>query len=144
MIGKPEWFGYRVFGWGVKPKTWQGWAYVLVAIAIMLSISFMPIHENTKIWIMGAIVIILVADVLHIMTQLYNTNDERENMHQLIIERNCSFAAIAALLAVAMLQTYEGKMIINWDIPFDGSILIVLGTMLITKIASTVYVKNFK
>ena len=38
---------------------------------------------------------ILLADVLHIMLQLPKTHDERENHHQLLIERNCSFAAIA-------------------------------------------------
>jgi hypothetical protein len=33
MIGNPEWFTYRIFGWGVAPKTWQGWVYVAVVAA---------------------------------------------------------------------------------------------------------------
>jgi len=27
MIGNPEWFQRRKYGgWGIFPKTWQGWA----------------------------------------------------------------------------------------------------------------------
>jgi hypothetical protein len=27
MFGKPEWLRDKKVGWGLKPVTWQGWAY---------------------------------------------------------------------------------------------------------------------
>ena len=34
MIGKPEWFTYRFLGWGVRPKTKEGWLYIAVFAAL--------------------------------------------------------------------------------------------------------------
>ena len=104
----------------------------------------MGINDSTKMWLFAIIMVIFVADVLVIMTQLPKLTDERENYHQLVIERNCSFAAIVALLAIAIYQTYKNTGFLasqNGAIPFDTSLLIVLGAMLLTKIVSTLYVK---
>lgn len=150
MIGKPEWFTYRKFGWGIAPKSWQGWAY-LGTVALLLGFTTaIGINNAIMPWLFGAIITLLVLDVIHIMTKLPQVHDERENIHQLIIERNCSFAAIVALLAVALFQTYQNRGTIlsnaatgvSPGIPFDISILIVLGAMLLTKIASTLYVSK--
>lgn len=143
MIGKPEWFKYRVFGWGVAPKTWQGWIYVIVVALILGFTMAIGINDKAKIWIFGALILIVVIDVLSIMVQLPKVSDERENYHQLIIERNCSFAAIIALLAMAIYQTYKntGTLMEGAGMPFDMSILIVLGAMLAVKIGTTLYVK---
>lgn len=143
MIGKPQWFKYRIFGWGVSPKTWQGWVYV-VAVALILGFTMaIGINDTAKMWIFGILIFIVLADVMSIMVQLPKISDERENYHQLIIERNCSFAAIIALLAIAIYQTYKntGSLTSGTGIPFDISILIVLGAMLAAKIGSTLYVK---
>lgn len=43
MIGKPQWFKYRTFGWGVAPKTWQGYVYVMLAAAIFGMIAVLPL-----------------------------------------------------------------------------------------------------
>ena len=142
MIGKSEWFKYRIFGWGVAPKTWQGWVYLAAAAALLAFATAITYNNALKPWIFGIIVALFLADVLHIMSQLHKTSDERENMHQLIIERNCSFAAIVALLGVAIYQSYSHRVVLQLygTFPFDISILIVLGAMFITKIASTIYV----
>ncbi len=146
MIGKPEWFKYRTFGWGVTPKTWQGWAYVAVLAATIGFVMSIGINEAIKPWIAGVVILIFVADTIHIMIQLPKVHDERENLHQLIIERNCSFAAIAALVAVALYQAYQSRALfqsgLNTAIPFDISIAIVLGAMLIAKVLTTLYVKR--
>jgi hypothetical protein len=87
---------------------------------------------------------IFIVDILVIMTKLPKVSDERENYHQLVIERNCSFAAIVALLVIVIYQTYKNTGFFvsqNGAIPFDVSLLYVLGVMLVVKIASTVYVK---
>jgi len=35
MFGKPEWFRDKTVGWGLKPVTWQGWAYTAVWGAVI-------------------------------------------------------------------------------------------------------------
>ncbi len=139
MIGKPEWFTYRVFGWGTRPKTWQGWVYIAVWLAIWAIIAVLPIPNPIKAWILGIVIGIGVLDTLHIMTKLNKVHDERENLHQLIIERNCSFAAIAALVVVAIFQTISNPSVVG--IPFDTSIIVVLAAMLVAKVGTTAYVK---
>lgn len=142
MIGRPEWFKYRIFGWGIAPKTWQGWAYVAVFAAIVGFVTAVQINLQAKIWIYGIVIGLLILDVIHIMIQLPKSSDERENYHQLVIERNCSFAAIGALVAIAIYQSMQNKAAIAaGQMPFDSTILIVLGTMLATKIISALYVK---
>lgn len=144
MIGKAHWFKYRTFGWGVAPKTWQGWVYVVIAAFLIAGTLAMGVTDKTKMWIFAIIITILIVDVMIIMTNLPKVSDERENYHQLIIERNCSFAAIIALLAVALYQTYKNTGFLTSQsgaIPFDISIVVVLVAMLVTKIGSTLYVK---
>jgi hypothetical protein len=144
MIGKAHWFKYRTFGWGVAPKTWQGWVYVAVAAFLIAGTLAMGINDSTKMWLFAILMTILIVDVIVIMTKLPKVSDERENLHQLIIERNCSFAAIIALLAIAIYQTYKNTGFLGSQsgaIPFDYSILIVLAAMLAVKIGSTIYVK---
>ncbi|MCX6707735.1 MAG: hypothetical protein NT001_06375 [Candidatus Woesearchaeota archaeon] len=146
MIGKPEWFTYRIFGWGIRPKTWQGWVYAAVAALLIGFIMAAAINNAIKTWFFGILMAVFVFDILHIMAQLPKVHDERENHHQLIIERNVSFAAIVALVAVALYQTYQNRAIIAASngavFPFDISILIVLGVMLLTKAVSYFYVKT--
>jgi hypothetical protein len=145
MIGKPEWFTYRIFGWGLRPKTWQGWAYVAVAAFLIAFTMAIAINNAIKSWFFGILMAVFIFDILHIMTQLPKVHDERENQHQLIIERNVSFAAIVALLGVALYQTYQNRAIIESSngtlFPFDISIAIVLGVMVLTKAVSYFYVK---
>ena len=41
MIGKPEWFERRKYlGWGIHPKTKEGWIYLLFIIFRIYSIKF--------------------------------------------------------------------------------------------------------
>jgi hypothetical protein len=144
MIGKPHWFKHRTFGWGLAPKTWQGWVYIIVAAFLLAGTFAMGKTNPAMMWLFAILITILIVDVLVIMTQLPKVSDERENYHQLIIERNCSFAAIVALLAIAIYQTYKNTGFLisqNGSIPFDTSLLIVLGVMLVVKIVSTIYVK---
>ena len=38
MIGKSEWFNLRKYGgWGINPKTWQGYIYALLITIIIAS-----------------------------------------------------------------------------------------------------------
>ena len=143
MIGKPEWFKYRMFGWGVAPKTWQGWVYVTVMAFVIGLITASTMTSAVKPWVFGIVFGIVILDIIHIMAQLPKTSDERENYHQLIIERNCSFAAIGTLAALALYQAYQHRSLLQQGatLPFDLSILLVVGAMLVTKVISTFYVR---
>lgn len=143
MIGRPEWFRYRMFGWGLGLKTWQSYVYVIVAAALLAGSVALASNKLFPIWVTGAIFVIVIADMIHIMTQMGKVNDERENYHQLIIERNCSFAAIAALVGMAFYEAYKnGFSKAGAGMPFDISIIVVLAAMLLVKIISTIYVKT--
>ena len=148
MIGKPQWFKYRMFGWGLGLRTWQGYVYVIIAAALLAGSLTLATNKIIPVWISGLIFVIFSADVIHIMTQMPKVSDERENYHQLIIERNCSFAAIAALLGMAFYEAYKNTGFSNIGVqglnslPFDISIIVVLAAMLVVKIISTIYVKN--
>ena len=129
MIGKPEWFTYRIFGWGLRPKTKQGWLYILIALIIGVLTYF--IHTIAFF----TYVAVLTLDMLHIMTQMGKHADEREKLHHLIVERNCSFAAIAVIVTIILYQSIK-------NIGVNTSLIIVLGVMLLVKIGSTIYVKK--
>jgi uncharacterized membrane protein (DUF485 family) len=143
MIGKPQWFTYRIFGWGLRPKTKEGWYYIGVFILLLLGVAYLPIQETLKLYAMIALVVILILDTLHIMAQLPKVSDERENYHQLIIERNASFAAIFAIIAIAFYQAFKNcAFTTNYQgLPFDMSLIIVLLVMVVAKILTTVYTK---
>ena len=138
MIGKSEWFTYRIFGWGLRPKTKEGWFYVIAILAIVGIMAVLPIPQNYKTIASGIVIGLALLDILHMMTGLDKHHDERERRHQLIIERNCSFAAIASLVLIAVYQSIKNT---GQAIPFDISIMVVLGIMLGVKNISTIYVK---
>ncbi|NTV23700.1 MAG: hypothetical protein HGA85_04970 [Nanoarchaeota archaeon] len=143
MIGKPEWFKYRIFGWGISPKTWQGWIYAaIVAFAIGL-VTSSTLTAAVKPWVFGIVFGVIILDVIHIMMQMPKKSDERENYHQLLIERNCSFAAVGALTAMALYQAYQNRLLLQDGavMPFDMSIAVVFFAMLLTKVISTFYVR---
>lgn len=140
MIGKPEWFTYRIFGWGVRPRTWQGWAYLAAVATSMGLIKLLPIANAIRMWCFGSLVGLVVLDVILIMTQLDKVHDEREKLQQMIIERNCSFAAVVALIAIAAFQAFKNRHLAGHQI--DDSILIVLVVMGVTKIISTWHVRR--
>ena len=143
MIGKPEWFKYRIFGWGLAPKTWQGWVYTATLATVLGFVTAVTATSALHPFAFGIIFAIVIADVIHIMTQMPKTNDERENYHQLLVERNCSFAAVGTLVAVALYQAYQHRALLQTGvaIPFDLSLAIVFLAMLVTKVVSTAYVK---
>lgn len=142
MIGKPEWFTYRIFGWGIMPRTWQGLAYILVSMAIAGMIKLAPLSGNVKTQMFGIFIGAIFLDVLHIMLQLQKYHDERQNYHQLIIERNVSFAAVCAVIGIMLFQTYQNRALLDsGQIPFDISLGIVLGIMVAVKGLSSIYVR---
>ncbi len=102
----------------------------------------MPISETAKMSAMWVLMGILIIDAVHLMTVLPKFHDERQNQHHLIIEKNVSLAAVLALVGVALMQTYQNRGLDTGMLPFDWSIAVILGVMVLTKIVSTVYVNK--
>ena len=97
MLGKAEWFGRRKYtGWGLTPKTWQGWAYMIVILG-----PFIVFHsignwsEEVKLGVTGVWIAFVVLDAIDMMMHL--KKDERETIHEAIAERNAAWFMVAVL-----------------------------------------------
>ena len=78
MIGRPEWFTYRLAGWGLQPRTWQGWVYVAGLCAAFALVSMLPVPERIRDWGYYALAGLALLDVLDIMIRMGAHHDERE------------------------------------------------------------------
>ncbi|MFA5077696.1 MAG: hypothetical protein WC488_04685 [Candidatus Micrarchaeia archaeon] len=105
MIGKPEWFERRKYGgWGVVPKTREGWWYLVIMFVPFLIFQAIPFWSlEVRICLTAAWLAVVAFDTLDIMASM--KNDERETMHEAIAERNAAWMMVA-VLAIGLL--YEG------------------------------------
>jgi hypothetical protein len=102
----------------------------------------LPVPERLKFILMGAVGGVFLLDVLIIMAQLGKVHDERERLQQLIIERNCSYTAVFALVAAMGYQIWQHRQNLGSDqLPFDPLLLVVLLLMALVKFISTLYVR---
>ena len=71
VLAKPEWFGRRKYtGWGLTPKTWQGWAYVLGFIVLILLTRRLISSEEIRAWATGILVVLFLVDVIDTWRQI--------------------------------------------------------------------------
>jgi len=138
MFGKPEWFKYRSTGWGIAPNTWQGWAYLAVFAAVFIALMTSHASESVRQMLAGFLAALLLADSAAIWVLLGRHQDERTRLHQLIIERNCSFAAVLSVIAVIGFRIYRNR---ADSFLFDPLLLGILGIMVLTKLISTIYLR---
>lgn len=105
MIAKKEWFGRRKYtGWGVTPKTWQGWLYIVVAVGILALVqSLVTADEQTKAIITLVWTVLLLVDILPLMFSV--KKDEREVQVEAISERNAAWFMVM-ILTIGVL--YDG------------------------------------
>ncbi len=99
MIGKPEWFKRRKYsGWGLTPKTWQGWAYIAIFLTPVLILNIIPSwDQKVKTIFIAVWALFLIIDVFDMMRKL--NNDERERIHEAIAERNALWGIIMVIVA---------------------------------------------
>lgn len=136
MLGKPNWFKRRKYGgWGLFPKTWQGWAYLAIAIALFALVQFLPLEKSMRIYITSALVLIMIVDVIDIMRQL--KMDEREQIHEAISERNALWTIVTVLAAGLGYQAITSALQNN--IQVDPILLIALFAGMIAKAISNIY-----
>ena len=139
MIGKKEWFMYRHYGWGLAPKRWQGWVYFLSFAFLILAIEALELGGMTKLVLQVSLLVFFISDISHIMIQLNKLTDEKERFKELIIEKTISFAAITVVIAIIVYQTYQNGALIK-VIPFDFSLLVVLGVLILSRLIVSLYV----
>lgn len=137
MIAKKEWFRPRIMGWGLRPVVWEGWVYIAIAVLLFLAALNLPINDIAKITIAGIIMAVFLIDSIIVMFQMYKGLDERQRKHQQIIETSVSYAAVGAIMVVAI---YESLVLNKISI----SLFVVLGVMAVTKIAVSLYLMKTK
>lgn len=105
MIGKAEWFQRRKYsGWGITPKTWQGWVYLILLFIPFIAFQILPFW-STKVRIIGTMIWLafILLDASHIMMTM--KSDERESKIESLAERN---AAWIMVLVMCLGIVYQG------------------------------------
>ena len=97
MFGNPKWFERRKYGgWGIMPKTREGWLYIgaiILPLAIFQALPFWSASERTIVATGWALFVAF--DVLDIMLRM--KKDERETLHEAFAERNAAWVMVSAL-----------------------------------------------
>lgn len=119
MIARKEWFGRRKYtGWGVTPKTWQGWVYIAWAIGILLwAQSLVSDNEYAKTVITFVWVALLFIDIVPLMFSV--KKDEREVQVEAIAERNAAWFMVFILTLGVIYDSvyaamYQSLASVNW------------------------------
>jgi voltage-gated potassium channel Kch len=118
MIAKPEWFNQRKYcGWGITPRSWQGWIYTLgifVPLVIFLSLPDLDSQVRTAGTVLWVAFVAL--DLLPIMVTM--KMDEREYKNEAIAERNASWFMVLVLvigiLYALVMSGLNHELSINW------------------------------
>ena len=137
MIGKPHWFKRRKYGgWGVFPKTWQGWVYIGVIIAPFFLIQYLPFGgDNMRTVLLFIWAAVLCIDFVHIFMSM--PKDEREVIHEAFAERNAVWAMVAILAAGVAYQLASGA--VANKIYVDPVIIVALVGGVLAKAATNIY-----
>lgn len=97
MLAKAVWFQKRKYtGWGVNPKTWQGWVYIAGFIFVLTLMQSAPFLSSfVKNVFSVVLVVFLLIDTLQVMAAF--DKDELEERNEAIAERNASWAMVVTL-----------------------------------------------
>jgi len=133
MIGKTEWFQRRKYGgWGLTPKTWQGWVYIGVFIGITALVQSLPLPINIRQYITYSLVGLIMIDVIHIMSVL--KKDELEIKVEALSERNSTWAMVTVLAVGIIYQSITSQV--------DVFLIITLGVGVIVKAISNWWLEH--
>lgn len=139
MFANPKWFSRRKWGgWGVYPKTKEGWFYIMGILLPVIILSLFPVPEDTKsLWIF-VWTILVVLDVIVIMIRI--REDEMETKMEAMAERNAAWAIVfvigAGIAYQAFKSAYTGKVYVD---PF---LIAALFIGLLAKVATHLYYRN--
>jgi hypothetical protein len=110
MFGKPEWFERRKYsGWGLTPKTKEGWLYLALLFAPFLLFQMLPFWSTeVRIYATAGWLAFMMFDVLDIMFHM--KKDEREEMHEAMAERNAAWVMIPVLAIGAVYEAVASSL----------------------------------
>jgi hypothetical protein len=137
MIGRAEWFERRKYGgWGLRPKTWQGWAYIAVFIIPFIIFQSIPLWDNlTRVIVTVLWLGLLFIDTMQIMFHL--KKDEFESKAEAYAERNVAWVMVIIVTAGIVYQIIrsglEGRIDVDWFL------VIALFAGVLTKSLSNIY-----
>src|SRR5512138_2072551 len=108
MIAKVAWFEKRKYtGWGLSPKSWQGYVYIMLIAAVVGFIQAFPFSDIVKMILSVGWVVFVLIDILQVMTSF--KLDEREQKMEAIAERNASWTMVAATVLAIFYTMSFGK-----------------------------------
>lgn len=117
MIAKHEWFERRKFGWGVTPRSWQGWVYTLAIFVPLVIFQSLP-YWDAQVRTAGTVfwVVFVLLDLLPIMVMV--KKDEREYRNEAVAERNAGWFMVLVLvigiLYEIVISGLNHEFSINW------------------------------
>jgi hypothetical protein len=137
MLGKPQWFQRRKYlGWGIYPKTYQGWVYLVAILVLFGLIQIMPgLSKDSRLVTMSILGVILFLDVIHIMLHL--PRDERERFHEAVAERNALWIILLVLVVGVAYRAAQGA--VNNQVYLDPVILTAIVAGLAAKAITNLY-----
>ena len=137
MIAKPEWFKRRKYlGWGVYPKTKEGWIYLVLIILPFAIFNALPFwSEGVRIGVLVAWLLFLAIDIGSVMVKL--NKDERERIHEAFAERNALWVMLLVLIVGIGYETAVSTVAEEFKVDIFLIMAIVLG--LFTKAISNLY-----
>ncbi|MFA4982917.1 MAG: hypothetical protein WC588_01745 [Candidatus Micrarchaeia archaeon] len=97
VFGKPEWFAQRKYsGWGLTPKTREGWLYIVAIVVPFIVFQSLPIWDaQVRAYASFAWAAFVAFDVFDMMLRM--KKDERETLHEAIAERNAAWVMVVAI-----------------------------------------------
>ncbi len=77
FIGSPDWFGHKIIGWGLRPKTWQGWLYMAILVTAIIAAANAPLLWGVRIGLVAAAIAAAAVDTILIMSELEKRGENR-------------------------------------------------------------------
>lgn len=128
MIAKADWFNRRKYtGWGLSPKTWQGWVYILGFVGVVAGIENMPIEAMWKVRITLLLVVCLLVDVFMAMAKV--KLDEREQVVEALAERNASWTMVSTIAVTLIGSILLGQNVVNEYFTFILALPLITGVV---------------
>ena len=143
MIANPNWFKRRTYtGWGLKPKCWQGWAYVSAIVLVILATTFLVmttgLQKKYQLMISACVYLIILIDFIDIALKI--KLDEREILHEAIAERNVAWFITLILCGGVLYQAINS--VLTKSFYLDPFIIVALSGAVFIKSASFWYLSE--
>lgn len=141
MFAKKEWFKRRKYGgWGITPKTKEGWLYILFITTPFIIFHFLPFWtDQVRIYVTVVWLLVLLIDVLPITITV--ERDELESKIEAIAERNSawfmSVILVFGLLHETMTHALKGEVYFNPVI-----VIALLGGVLVKSVSNYILEKK--